>query len=682
MQDSSVVVAAQELRCQQLLREGTTSALGEAVSAAHSCLELDKTLVRGYLLLTEALSRLRRHEDAVIWYKKGLELHPDNAELQAGLKEARVAVLNGLLEESEEDGDDGDDGKESCYIESLSEVQPANESGPRRSTQIVQRAQLYASSGLNEALTNDSKGTAVQDSRETQTTVFQAKIERVLEHLDVLKLARMAAVYIFSELLNLRRVTVGIGLFFLGLLAQAIMHRQKIMVISMLLICLYRSQLKKLALRYAQDWVQTSRDKLGGFTWIPRVVFVVPIFMKVFGHLKFMLFLQQDMRLAGFVLTVTVVLVANAIRTDAGQHAKLWGEGRRLKFAAYFTTIAYWVVWRGQWADTIRLLGPAFIDAGGIVLGSVSSSEMQEVCRRAFKKLYNDVVNDIHADVDLDAWFFLGLATYRFSLEMLSKMLTECLDSMEKAAVRTFSPELRHLRSQLKNMEITDELQLLVAYLKQSLEAVPPPKPFGMVALFAKKCPSVVVFGLLVLFYGVISLPLLSFVVSESHDARELYDRYNTGDLQKKDGLELMLLDSPLFHVWKNVKGCIYCLEGSVTFSKAVATGTQIVSAAARISRLAVFASRVKKEGVFANAHDIPDHIANAFLVTKDSRCGKTLGDFLYGKALTPLLLSCIASLIIDGVRYLRDSTHFQDLQASIANWWSGGQAKEARQEN
>ncbi|KAG6956226.1 hypothetical protein JG687_00010732 [Phytophthora cactorum] len=643
MQDSSVVVAAQELRCQQLLREGTTSALGEAVSAAHSCLELDKTLVRGYLLLTEALSRLRRHEDAVIWYKKGLELHPDNAELQAGLKEARVAVLNGLLEESEEDGDDGDDGEgilvtqekleqvvtSESYIESLSEVQPANESGPRRSTQIVQRAQLYASSGLNEALTNDSKGTAVQDSRETQTTVFQAKIERVLEHLDVLKLARMAAVYIFSELLNLRRVTVGIGLFFLGLLAQAIMHRQKIMVISMLLICLYRSQLKKLALRYAQDWVQTSRDKLGGFTWIPRVVFVVPIFMKVFGHLKFMLFLQQDMRLAGFVLTVTVVLVANAIRTDAGQHAKLWGEGRRLKFAAYFTTIAYWVVWRGQWADTIRLLGPAFIDAGGIVLGSVSSSEMQEVCRRAFKKLYNDVVNDIHADVDLDAWFFLGLGNWvveywqqptDFSLEMLSKMLTECLDSMEKAAVRTFSPELRHLRSQLKNMEITDELQLLVAYLKQSLEAVPPPKPFGMVALFAKKCPSVVVFGLLVLFYGVISLPLLSFVVSESHDARELYDRYNTGDLQKKDGLELMLLDSPLFHVWKNVKGCIYCLEGSVTFSKAVATGTQIVSAAARISRLAVFASRVKKEGVFANAHDIPDHIANAFLVTKDSR--------------------------------------------------------------
>lgn len=39
-------------------------------------------------------------------------------------------------------------------------------------------------------------------------------------------------------------------------------------------------------------------------------------------------------------------------------------------------------------------------------------------------------------------------------------------------------------------------------------------------------------------------------------------------------------------------------------------------------SRLAVFALRVKKEGVFANAQDIPDHLANAFLVAKDSRFG------------------------------------------------------------
>ncbi|KAE8880206.1 hypothetical protein PF005_g8696 [Phytophthora fragariae] len=655
MTDTPSLLAEQELRCQQLLHEGTESALKKAVDAAHACLAADETQLRGYLVLAEALSRLGRHEAAVSWFKKGLELHPDNVELQTGLKEARVAVLNDLLDGSEEE----DEGEDSEGEKQLTQYF-TDENASLKSTRIVQRAQIYASTGLSDVhvLTEEGDEDTVQDGGETQTTVFQAKMERVLEHLDVLKLTRLAAVYIFSELLNLRRVTLGIGLFFFGLLAQAIMHRQKIMVISMLVICFYRSQLKERALRYTQDWVQTSTDKLGAFTWAPRVIFVIPVLMKVFGQVKFMLFLQQDARLAAIVLAVTAVLVANSLRTGASQHAKLWGEGRRLKFAAYFTAIIYWVAWRGQWVDTIRLLGPAFIDAGGIVLGSVSSSELQEVCRRAFKRIYSEVANDIQTDVDLDVWFFLGLGNWiveywqqptDFSLEMLSRMLSECFDSMEKAALRTFSPELRHLRSQLTNMEITDELQLLVAYLKKSLEAVPPPKMFGIAALFAKRCPSYVVFVILIVFCGVISLPLLPFAASEYHDARDLYNRYRSGELQRMDGLELMLSGSPLLRVWENIKGCIYCLEGSVTFSKAVETGTHLVYTAARVSRLAAFASRVKKEGVFANAQDIPDHLANAFLVAKDS------------------------SLIIDGVRYIRDSAHFQDLQASIATWWRGG---------
>ncbi|POM75278.1 Hypothetical protein PHPALM_7639 [Phytophthora palmivora] len=489
------------------------------------------------------------HEDAVTWYKKGLELHPDNTELQTGLKKARVAVLNDLLEASEEEKEDNegqlDQGvPDGDYVENL------NATDQKRSTLIVQRAQMYAMSGLNEMLTNECEDTAVHNGSETQTTVFQAKMGRVLEHLDVLKLARLAAVYTFSELLNLRRVTIGVGLFFFGLLAQAIIHRQKIMVISMLVICFYRSQLKERALRCAKNWVQTSTDKLGAFTWIPRIIFVIPVFMKVFGHLKFMLFLQQDVRLVSIVSTVTALLVVNSLRNG---------------------------LIRYDFSD-LHLL-------------------TQEVCRRAFNRIYSDVANDIQADVDLDAWFFLGLGNWiveywqqptDFSLEMLSKMLTECFDSMEKAAVRAFSPELRHLRNQLKNMEITDELQLLVAYLKQSLEAVPPPKSFGMTVLFVKKCLSFVVFGFLVVFFGFISLPSLPFIVSESYDARDLYDRYRSGKLKERDGLELMLLGSPLLRVWENVKGCVYCLEGCVTFSKAVATGTNIVSTAARISNVCI----------------------------------------------------------------------------------------------
>jgi hypothetical protein len=66
----------EELRCRQLLLDGTASALEEAVDAAHTCVGLDEKQVRGYLLLTEALTRLDRHEDAVAWFKKGVHLVP------------------------------------------------------------------------------------------------------------------------------------------------------------------------------------------------------------------------------------------------------------------------------------------------------------------------------------------------------------------------------------------------------------------------------------------------------------------------------------------------------------------------------------------------------------------------------------------------------------------------------
>ncbi|KAI9908656.1 hypothetical protein PsorP6_004730 [Peronosclerospora sorghi] len=581
----------QLLRCQQLVDKG---ALRDAVNVAHECVVLDKMEVRGFLLLTEALSRQNRHEDAVAWYKTGLEIHPDNEKLLKGLKEARVAVLNELLEQSDESDEEALNNGE--FIDQIcvdSNNMKQSEGAKNSSLLSVQSAKhTHTHVDSNKILINKSENSAKQVDNETQDLVFKAKMERVLESLDVLKLARLAAVYACSELLNLRRVAIGLGFFFFGLLTRALIHRQTIMLISMLVICIYRSRLKERVVRFAQDWVNASTDKLGALAWGPRVEIVIPLLMKIFGQVQFMLFLQQDVRLICVVLMVTAMLVANSLRTLAGEDAKLWGEGRRLKLAAYVTALMYWVVWRGEWTDTLRLLGPVFIDSGGIILGSVTSFELQEVCRRVFKRLFNDVANDIQTDVDLDVWFFLGLGNWiveywqqptDFSLEMLSKMLSECLNSMEKAAMRTFGPELRQLRNQVKKMEINDELQLLIAYFKQSLKAVSPPKMFGMAVLFAKRCPSFVVFGLLATCFRVISLPLMPFLMSEFHVLTDLYESYEVGAFEERDGLELMLLDSPLLHVWTNVKGCFYCLEGGVVFSKAVATGTHILSAAARI---------------------------------------------------------------------------------------------------
>ncbi|KAI9921492.1 hypothetical protein PsorP6_002300 [Peronosclerospora sorghi] len=58
--------------------------------------------VRGFLLLTEALFRQKIHEDAVACYKTVLEKHTDNEELLKGMKKARVAVLNELLNQSDD----------------------------------------------------------------------------------------------------------------------------------------------------------------------------------------------------------------------------------------------------------------------------------------------------------------------------------------------------------------------------------------------------------------------------------------------------------------------------------------------------------------------------------------------------------------------------------------------------
>ncbi|TDH64884.1 hypothetical protein CCR75_009208 [Bremia lactucae] len=651
------------IRYHQMLRSETEGALEEVVRAAHTYLKANETQISWILLLTEALSRLRRHTEAVAWYKKGLKLDPDNLELQNGLKKSRVAVLNDLLESSEEEDDNvlnsfkivdpilkivstKDSAESSC------EMRLSEEGGMPRSLQTAQ----MQSHTTSEVSGNRREGTAEQDGKLITRAVIQGKFERMLEHFDMRKLARIVAVSIFLELFDVRNVAIGTGFLFLGLLAQAIIHRQKIMVITMLIICFYRSQLKMQAQSFLQKWGQTSQDKLGVFMLAPQIVFVIPILMKVFGQLKFMLFLQQDVCLAASVVFVAGTLVANALRVNAGQYAREWGEGRRLKFAAYFTALVYWVIWRGQWASTTRLLGPALIDAGGIVLGSVSSSELQDVCRRAFMRLYNYVVNDMQAHVDLDAWFILGLSNWiveywqqptDISPEMLLRMLAEYFDSLEKAAVRTFSVELRHLRYQVNNRQITSELQLLIEYLKQSLNAVPPSWTFGMAVLFAKSCPSFVLFGLLVICSGVFSVPLLPFVVSEFQSARTLYGLNRTGILQEMDGFEVMLMDSPLKYVWKNLKSCVYCLEGGVTFTKAVTTGKHIVVAAANISWLVGFVSEVKQNGIFANIHEIPECIASVFTITKES------------------------SLIEDGVRFLRESTHFREFQASVINWWS-----------
>ncbi|KAF1335451.1 hypothetical protein FI667_g1011, partial [Globisporangium splendens] len=616
-------------QCARLLEEGTADACEAAAELARSGIQANRNDIEGYLLLGKALALQGKHSDAITWYKKGkenkvancclrLEVDPASGELQSGLHAARLVVLDRIANghDASEDEDERD------LWERRAEAERMDRAAAAAGT---------IGSLISTSFESKKDTTTTLSAEQRGALVFEENVDKLLKHLDLTKLSRLATLYVLTELLNLKSVTIGLALLVLGVLGQCMMHRHKFMVASIIFMCLYRSKVRLIVWHQVNMWAHTSTDKLGAFTWAPRVVCFVPIAMKVFGHMKFMAFLQRDFYLGVWVFLVTAACVWwFAFRQGHETVDKAWGHGKRLKFVAYTTAILYWGVWRGEATDTLRLLPPALIDAGGIVLGSVTSTELQGVFRNAWKQLYADVTNDIQQDIEFDAWFMLGLSNWfieywqqptNFSLEMLTQMLSECFSALERTAVHVFRPELGHWRQQMAHLrDENSEVAVLIAYLRKSVDEMPPPKTMSMIGLFAKRCPSFVVAGLLVIFYGVvISLPLVPFLVSEWHDARVLYAMHESGDLEGLDGFEILLLESPLLRVWENIKAAMYCLEGSVTLSKVMATGTQIMTAAARLSRLATFAARLKTEGVVANARNLPDHLTDALLVAKDS---------------------------------------------------------------
>lgn len=436
-------------------------------------LALDRSadfVTRGYALCLE-----RRFTDAVAVYKEGLALAPDDEELQKGLRTARLAVLDDLADV--DDTDDGDSG---------------NARGAWFATPQTSEGDGVASlsDGCRTAVTALWTRSQPPVTASERALVFEEKVDRLLGHLDVAKLSRLATLYVMTELLQLKRVTLGLALLVLGVLGQALVHRHKFMVASILFLCVYQSKVRLIAWRHVNTWAHASTDKLGAFMWAPRLACVVPIAMKVFGLLRFMVFLQRDWTLSLFVALVAGALVVASVQASAGEQLKLWGQGKRLKFAAYATAIAYWGVWRGEGGDILRLLPGALIDAGGIVLGSLTSAELQSAVRRAWEKLYAEVADDIQQDVEFDAWFLLGLGRWivdywqqpsDFSLEMLTKMLAEGFSSLEAAAVHVFRPELRHLKRQMAHLSESGEMAVLVAYLKKSLDEIPPSKSVGLI---------------------------------------------------------------------------------------------------------------------------------------------------------------------------------------------------------
>jgi hypothetical protein len=390
----------------------------------------------------------------------GLELYPSNSGLENLLREARMAVVEDLCDSGSGDDSDG----ESRVIETAT-------NDTIYTTFANNRIQLSSlETAGNEIMT------------------FDEKLDKIVQHLEINKLMRLGTWYIMLQLIKIRRVVIGILLLVGGLFVHAILYRHKLMALSILIICLYQSKVRNITDEYMQKWIHQSTDKLGAVTWIPRAIAILPIVLKLFGHLKFMLFLQQDLVLSLIVSTVTSAVVILTWNLDETHPMKVWGRDKRLKFVAYLSTIMYWAIWCGNYIDTLRLLAPALIDGGGITLDSVSSEDIQKACRRAWKRLFNEVSADIKQRIPMDALFFMGLTNWiidywqqptNLSFEMLSKMLSDCFSRLEKGAAHVFRPELRRLSQQMRDVGRDKDFELFVVYLKQSIATIPPSKRMG-----------------------------------------------------------------------------------------------------------------------------------------------------------------------------------------------------------
>jgi len=86
------------------------------------------------------------------------------------------------------------------------------------------------------------------------------------------------------------------------------------------------------------------------------------------------------------------------------------------------------------------------------------------------------------------------------------------------------------------------------------------------------RCPSTIVFLLILGTRGYFVYPIIPFILAEIRDWRLIYELYTCEKYKEFDNIELILIDSPLLNVWTNLKAAVYCLERSLLVTKAVAT--------------------------------------------------------------------------------------------------------------
>lgn len=103
------------------------------------------------------------------------------------------------------------------------------------------------------------------------------------------------------------------------------------------------------------------------------------------------------------------------------------------------------------------------------------------------------------------------------------------------------------------------------------------------VVLVLKRCPSIVAALYLLGVSNLFVWSIVPFMLAEVEQLLVTIDLLMKDEFKECDSIQLILFDSPLLHVWVNVRSAVYCMECSVTMTKAVATGSSALQVAAKL---------------------------------------------------------------------------------------------------
>lgn len=508
------------------VEESNERAIELALEDAKKVVELDATWSKGHSRLGAAYYAKKDMHGAVRSYKKALEIDPENELIQDGLQRARIEILNDMIT----GGQQGDEEAEKDY----------NDASP-----------------LPTSETHFLGSSTVQI---TPQVVGRIVLLHTLEQLRTVQLVKPAA---FA--------------FGLGCACLLVTHLLKLV----LLLGLCRVAIARGG--GITQRVNVYIDKIQSIFVLPSVVFCLPILLGIYSQIKMFRFIHQDTVLSTMMFLTTLSVTIYGFWIPPEQRKDWWSRGRRLKLLCHLVMFVYWVILKQHHDEIYRLLAPLAMHTAAVLLQSIPPQELHVALRRGISYSVSEIVTTIQTDMQLDMWVFLGTLQWvvdywqqpsTFTMTELVRMLNSSMARLQKGVTGPFEKEIQRMRSQFSNMEFDDDYHVLVAHIEKTVEDMPPSKSVAYTVISLRHCPSIIALIYLLAVNGIFVWSILPLTVHEVETLWGLIEFSTQDEFKQCDTIQLILHDSKLLDVWTNLKAGVYCLQCSISMTKAVATGS------------------------------------------------------------------------------------------------------------